>query len=102
VRSSWPRLGGRELVAGAISTPIEASACQGSATYTANGAVPPPCFVNNCGAPVHGLLRVRQWQDGAGTPLSRRDLHISYFCEAANGGAMNGGNGGDMLLVTVA
>jgi hypothetical protein len=92
-------LGGRELVAGAISTPIEASACQGSETYTANGAVPPPCFVNNCGAPVTVSYEFVSGQDGAGTPLTSETCTFSYFCEAANGGAMNGGNGGDMLLV---
>jgi hypothetical protein len=95
-------LGGRELVAGAISTPIEASACQGSETYTANGAVPPPCFVNNCGAPVTVSYEFVSGQDGAGTPLTSETCTFSYFCEAANGGAMNGGNGATCCSSTVA
>lgn len=72
----------QDITAGSLALPtIGASSCSGSATYTADPVVPPPCFVNTCGAPVTVSYTFLSGEDPAGDPLTAEGCTLDYYCE---------------------
>lgn len=74
-------------VAGGMGPPaIEGSSCSGSATYTANGPTPPPCFRNTCGSPVTVSYTFISGQTPTGTPITADSCTYNYYCDAVGDG----------------
>lgn len=71
-------------VAGSIVPPaIEGTSCNGSATYTANGPTPPPCFRNTCGSPVTVSYTFIAGETPDGTPITADSCTYNYYCDEA-------------------
>ncbi len=80
-------------VAGIMAPPnIDGTSCNGSATYTANGPTPPPCFINTCGSPVTVSYTFIDGATQDGTPITAGSCTYDYYCDAVE----EGGDPGDI------
>jgi hypothetical protein len=79
--TGWLGVAALESDAGLLLPDIEASACNGSGQYSVDTV--PPCFVNQCGAPVTVSYRYLE-AEGLGTsvPLSEAPCNLNYTCQA--------------------